>query len=436
MAFPRVSWRVGLPFVLLVLLASVALALFTSNRLTAAEDERFQRVAVATGLYLDNASLPPSSELANDLRRITGNTVLFRRDALLEPPPPRHLADLPLTTLVADRTPVRHGRFVCIAVPLDDKPDLVIVREDDRPAIDPVALQIVGAFALLAVLVTWLVARGLTRPLHHLAAQLPQIESPAPLTLPEASRADEIGDLARALLRTNQALRDERTARERLEKLAVLGRMTAALAHEVQNPVAAIRMHAQLWRDGASPDAAATIENEASRIEALLNQWLYLTRPEPPTRAPVDLGALLMQVVASQRAQAEHAAVAVHLEAAAGLVVPGDGKRLQHVFRNLLTNALQAMPGGGTVAFTAVRTPEHVMVTCRDSGPGFSAAALQRFAEYFFSEREGGMGIGLAVASEITKAHGGSLAAANHPGGGALLTVTLPFSGPPDGASP
>ena len=102
MAFPRVSWRVGLPFVLLVLLASVALAWFTSNRLTAAEDERFERVAVTTGLYIDNSSLPPSRELANDLQRITGNTVLFRRDGRLEPPPPLHLAGLPLTTLPAD----------------------------------------------------------------------------------------------------------------------------------------------------------------------------------------------------------------------------------------------------------------------------------------------------------------------------------------------
>ena len=436
MAFPRVSWRVGLPFVLLVLLASVALAWFTSNRLTAAEDERFERVAVTTGLYIDNSSLPPSRELANDLQRITGNTVLFRRDGRLEPPPPLHLAGLPLTTLPADRTPVRHGAFVCIAVPLDAKPDLVIVREDHRPAFDPVALQVVGAFALLAVLVTWLVARGLTRPLHHLAAQLPRIESPAPLTLPEASRADEIGDLARALLRTREALHDERAARERLEKLAVLGRMTAALAHEVQNPVAAIRMHAQLWRDGASPDAATTIENEASRIEALLNQWLYLTRPEPPARAPVDLGALLRQVVGTQRAQAEHAAVVVRIDAAQGLVVLGDSRRLQHVFRNLLTNALQAMPGGGTLTFTATRTPEHVQIACRDTGPGFSATARQRFAEYFFSEREGGMGIGLAVASEITKAHGGTLTAANHPEGGALLTVTLPFSEQHPGATP
>lgn len=427
MTFSRLSWRVGLPFVLLVLLASVALAVFTSRQLIAAEERRFEQVAVTIGAYIEQASLPTTVGLAKDLERVTGHTVLFRHPGGFEPPPPSHLRDLPLATLPTDRRPLRAGKFLCIAVPVAGKHDLVVVREDVRPTFDPVVVQVVAAFALLAVLTTWLVGRSLVRPLRHLARQLPAIETAAARDVPEALRQDEIGDLARAFLRTAQALRDERAAGERMEKLAVLGRMTAALAHEVQNPVAAIRMHAQLWRRGDAPDAAATIEHETTRIEDLLNQWLFLTRPEPPAQAPVDVGALLAQLVASQRAQAEHTAVVVRLDAAAGLVVTGDGRRLQQVFRNLLTNSLQAMPGGGSVQLTAsARGDGGVVVTCRDSGRGFSPAALQRFAEYFFSEREGGMGIGLAVASEIVKAHGGTLVAANHPDGGAVVTVELP----------
>jgi len=323
---------------------------------------------------------------------------------------------------------VRHGQFFCIAVPIEGKDDLVLVREDQRAWFDPMLVQVVAAFLLLAVLTAWLVVRGLVRPLRRLARQLPEIETAGTLDVPETSRQDEIGDLARAFVRTRQALHGEQAARERMEKLAVLGRMTAALAHEVQNPVAAIRMHAQLWRGAQDDGTAAVIEHEAARIESMLNQWLFLTRPEPPATAPVDVGALLAQLVAAQKNQTEHAAVAVQLDAPAGLVASADRRRLEQVFRNLLTNALQAMPGGGTLSIRAARAGDVLRVTFADDGPGFSPVALQRFAEFFFSEREGGMGIGLSVASEILKAHGGRLLTANRDGGGAVVTVELPLA--------
>ncbi len=428
MAIPRLSWRLGLPFVLLVLCSSVALAAFTSRQLTDAEHQRFARVAVTIGAYIDAASLPTTVGLASDLRRVTGDDVLFRQQDRFEPQIPDRLRALPLATLAADRNARRIGRFLCIAVPVAGKHDLVVVREDDLPAIDPLVAQVVAAFAMLAILTTWLVARGLVRPLRRLAQQVPAIEAAAPLELPEAARPDEIGDLARALQRTQQALREERTKRERAEKLAVLGRMTAALAHEVQNPVAAIRMHAQLWRTDRSHDAAQTIEDETSRIENLLNQWLFLTRPEPPATAPFRLHELVTQVADSQRAQAEHAAVRLRVDVDASIVVDADRRRLQHVFRNLVTNAMQAMPAGGVVELLGRRRDGEVIVTCRDRGPGFTPTALRRLGEYFFSEREGGMGIGLAVATEIVKAHGGALRADNHHEGGAVVAVTLPLA--------
>ena len=108
------------------------------------------------------------------------------------------------------------------------------------------------------------------------------------------------------------------------------------------------------------------------------------------------------------------------------LPVAADGKRLQHVFRNLIDNAIQAMPSGGALAITARADGERVVLTFADRGRGFSPQALQRFAEFFFSEKEGGMGIGLSVADEILKAHGGSLRVANRDGGGAEVTVELP----------
>lgn len=436
MPFHRLTWRVGLPFVLLVLIEMVALATFLGSQVAAEERTRLEEVAERNAVFLENSSMRLEPELAEKLQRVTGYDVFFRDRGIVLPAPSTAIASLPLATLPADGRARQFDEHECVAVAVPnkadvrDKADVLFVRTLLSPWRDARVLAVLTAFLLLAAGTAWFLMRGLVRPLQELARQLPRIEEPEPVALPAASRNDEIGDLARAFLDARAALHEARAARERLEKLAVLGRMNAALAHEVQNPVAAIRMHAQLWRSSGggadAEEAAATIEHEAARIDGLLSQWLFLTRPDPPAVAPVDLRDLLAAAVATHRHQAEHAAVQLTLDAPAGLVASADRRRLDQVFRNLLVNAIQAMPRGGSLAIRAEREAATLRITFADTGTGFSASALQRFAEYFFSEKEGGMGIGLAVASEILKAHGGSLRAANRDGGGAIVTVELP----------
>ena len=427
MSFHRLTWRIGLPFVLLVLLATVALALFLRAQVFAEERARLRDVAEATASFIENGSQDTSPELAQKLSELGRHAAFFRMNGVLAPRPPAAFESLSLGRLAADGE-VRHdGRHDFVAMPIKGKSDLVLVRERSSGWLHPNVAVMLAAFLLLAMLTAWLVVRGLVRPLRQLTERLPDIEKVGPLDLPAAARNDEVGDLARAFLRARDALHEERRARERMEKLAVLGRMTAALAHEVQNPVAAIRMHAELWRaEHGDDDVAAIIANEASRIESLLNQWMFLTRPEPPVKTDVDVGALLARVVDMYSAQARHTAVKVILDAEHDATVAADGRRLDQVFRNLLTNALQAMPGGGTLTIRVRRDGTVLRITFSDTGAGFSPAALQRFAEFFFSEREGGMGIGLSVANEILKAHDGRLLAENGAPRGAIVTIELP----------
>lgn len=439
MTLHRLTLRVGLPFVLLVLLVAVGLAFLLDYQAHRSDAQRMVRVAVRTASLIENTSLETSPSLAKNLESTNGYHVFFRATGLgkpgaaaesIQPPPPSKVRSLvDLEHVPADSEPREVHGYQVVAVPIPAKNnDLLLVREVGTPWLDVPILAAIGAILLVGLLTAGLVGRGLVRPLRNLTRQLPRLDRAEPLDLPEAARPDEIGDLARAFLRTQQALHDEKQARERAEKLAVLGRMTAALAHEVQNPVAAIRMHAQLLRVPGvdDPDGPArTIENEATRIECLLNQWLFLTRPEPPAMADLDVGALLARVVGMHRAQAAHADVELQLEAQPGLNALGDGRRLEQVFRNLLANALQAMPGGGRLAIRARRHGEMLEVSFADTGAGFSPTALQRFGEFFYSEREGGMGIGLSVATGILHAHGGRLRVANAAGGGAVVTVEL-----------
>jgi signal transduction histidine kinase len=278
----------------------------------------------------------------------------------------------------------------------------------------------------IALVFAWWVGRDLVRPLRNLAAQLPMVDAPSLPDLPEAGRRDEIGDVARALRATHAALQGERTRRERAEQLAALGRMAAALAHEIQNPVAAIKLHAQLLNGTDHGETAAMLEHEATRIEDLLNQWLFLARPAPPAMRDIDLRDILDRCVAQQGAACRHAQVTTAVELDAPLLVRADARRLEQVFCNLLRNAIQAMPSGGALAIRGVESGGTVQVVVEDQGPGFSTEALRRYGELFYSEKEGGMGIGLAVAASVVAAHGGSLRPENRQAGGAAVHVTLP----------
>jgi signal transduction histidine kinase len=285
---------------------------------------------------------------------------------------------------------------------------------------------------VFSVALAWVLGRGFIRPLRLLAERLPHIERDSADSLPGAERADEIGQLARAYLATRAQLAEERTRREQAERLALLGRMVTGLAHEIHNPLAAIRMHAQLIESAHNGDLASTANaslpvllGEASKIEGLVQQWMFLARPQPPQTAPADLGEIVAGVVRSLAPQAAHAGVSVVADVPAGLRAKVDSRRLAQAIGNITLNAIQAMPGGGSVTIRG----EHaagVRLVFRDTGGGFSQRALTHHADLFYSEKEGGMGIGLSVTAEILKAHRGALVVANAPDGGAVVTLQLP----------
>ena len=434
MTFQGLSWRIGLPFLLLVVGATATLPVFTSLQLAAEERDRFANLAADNAAFISRTSLSIEAQVAEGLGDVIGFSCLFRTSKRLLPTN-SDLAE-PLLTLPADGVVRTLGSWEAVAVPIDGKSingagvDLIVLRE--QPALhwfDPIVIRTMLAFWGLAALLAWLGVRGLVRPLRSLAAKVPDIGALDAPEVPETRRNDEIGELARAFETARRALRDERQQRERMEKLAMLGQMTASLAHEIQNPVAAIRMHAQLLRGTDVGEAARTIERETSRIEDLMNQWMFLTRPEPPAFGDWDVGALAEDIVQSHDERLGHARVRVQVERAGDLRCRCDGKRLGHVFGNLLTNAIQAMPRGGDIQISVRGLRHTVEVEFRDGGPGFSPRALDRFGQFFFSEREGGMGIGLGVAEAIVRAHGGSMRAANAVGGGARVVVVLPRQG-------
>jgi len=214
---------------------------------------------------------------------------------------------------------------------------------------------------------------------------------------------------------------------EQERRLSLLGQMSAVLAHEIRNPLASLKGHAQLLAERLeteSPDRrkADRVILEAGRLEALTGDLLDFVRSGPIDRSPVDPAELA-------RASVEEVApdgFALDL-ARAPERWPMDGPRMRQVFTNLLRNALQASPAGGPRPALAIGVEgDHLVIALRDHGGGLPAGQEDRIFEPFFTTRVTGTGLGLAVARRIVELHGGTLTAGNHPAGGAVFRAVLP----------
>ena len=402
-------------------------------------EQSFLQQARTNAHFLGQMNLPLSKVLAGHLETLTGWRVYFRDDSpawvgAANSPPLEGTGDPGIV-----RTRSDGGRSVVLPVVGQSsgvaalaafvQPPDALTTSLTRPA----ALAALGAFLLVALAVGYWLARNLIRPLRSFAATLPQIGSDAEPILPEAQRHDELGHVARTFLATRQQLREERTKRMQSERLATLGRMAASLAHEVRNPVAAIRMHAELVEgDGTekcleTDESLAHLKRESDKIENLVQQWSFFARPEPPRTQPADLRALVQQVVSLLMPAAQRARIRIDVALpATPILADFDASRLSQAVTNILQNAIHASPEGGTISIHAEAGGGSSRIICTDSGPGFSPAALRKFPEPFFSEKEGGMGLGLTVANDLAAAHGGTLTVENPTTGGARVILQLP----------
>jgi two-component system sensor histidine kinase HydH len=214
---------------------------------------------------------------------------------------------------------------------------------------------------------------------------------------------------------------------ERARHLASLGEMSAVLAHEIRNPLASLKGHAQLLHESLeapgldrSRAKATRIVDEAVRIERITTDLLDFVRQGELERTPTDLGELIRLSVEEIVPPERLALVLPDLP----MQAPVDAARLRHVIENLARNAVQA--GEGPVEIALFEEEGAAVLTVRDHGPGIAAGQEERIFEPFVTTRTRGTGLGLAIARRLVDRHGGSLVAANHPDGGAVFRMTLP----------
>lgn len=422
----------AIAFSTFVLLATLALLAWIDASQRRESLKNFAEIARSNARFVENLRLPRSPELAKNLATILGMGVGFQESGASVSGLPPELVPA-LEELSAESFGARRvgDQELAVATLDSGKNRLILHRQVASPFSGNVdwLLPILILTALAGALAL-LVGARLVRPLAILNRWLPNLNRTDPDPFPSGVtlRADEIGALARSLDETHRRLRDEMEKRRKSERLAALGRVATSLAHEVKNPAAAIRLHADLLAESAEPEDAPALDlirGEVDRITDLVNQWLFVARPNPPRRERHDLGEVVRRVLDRLGLQFEHAGVSVDLAADGSFPVHVDELRIEQVLRNLFINAMQAMPEGGVIR-ARLFSEYGTVLEIRDGGPGFSEAALQRWREPFFSEREGGMGLGLTLAGEVMAAHGGRLEIANDPAGGAVVICHFP----------
>jgi signal transduction histidine kinase len=273
------------------------------------------------------------------------------------------------------------------------------------------ALTVLGSAIWLArILYLW------SRQLVRLETELADRDPGAP-DLPALTRTGEreFDRLVDALNATGARLADERRRASAAERLAAVGRLTAGLSHEIRNPIAAMRLKAEnalvANDEGRRITALQSILQQVGRLDGLLHDLLAMTQRREPKLAEIDLAAFLERTTEAHRelAASKSVKVVVGQAPSANALPLFDAEQMQRALDNLVLNAIENTPAGGSVEVAAEHRADNLCLRVCDTGQGVPDNIRERLFEPFVTRRTEGTGLGLAVVQEIARAHGGEV---------------------------
>jgi Signal transduction histidine kinase regulating C4-dicarboxylate transport system len=309
--------------------------------------------------------------------------------------------------------------------------------------------------AVIFLVVALVLRRSLTKPFQSLligARALGRGDLSYRVELPKTG--DELAFLAEEFNRMADNLREQRHVADReaenrlalerrlrhTERLASVGRLAAGIAHELGAPLNVIDARAEqlLEKKDAAPEKReknlTIIRAQTARISRIVRQLLTLARPYDFRLAPVELNEAVAEALEQIAETARRQNVEMDFSAGSDLKISADADYIHQVFINILTNALQAMPAGGSLKVTTgteiKNDARFAFVSFSDNGTGIAAEALEKIFDPFYTTKDigQGTGLGLAVSHRIVEEHGGFIEAENNASGGAVFTVHLPLS--------
>ena len=308
----------------------------------------------------------------------------------------------------------------------------------DRVAVGLWLLGICGAVAGLVA--GFGIARGISHsivnlymPIRAASGRLEEVIGPVDIAPARGiAHLDEIlRNMAEHLGTVVDRLQQSQIDVLRAEQMSALGQLAAGFAHELRNPLTSLKLLVQAAIE-TGPDAVlrgrdlAVVADETARLDRSLQIFLDFARPPGLVKRRTDVLQILNQTVELVSARAARQGVSIGSDfPPQPLAIEADPEQLRQVFLNLVLNSLDALPHGGAIRVTA-SGEDGVTVTVADDGPGISAELANQIFDPYVSTKDTGLGLGLAICRRIVDAHGGRIAAANGPAGGAVFTVRLP----------
>ena len=227
---------------------------------------------------------------------------------------------------------------------------------------------------------------------------------------------------------------------KRTEKFAAMGEMAANIAHEIRNPLGSIELFASLLLKDLSrkkdQERAVQIISSVKNVDNKISNLLLFTRKQSPKMSKIDLYQILSEVIDFSAQLMEQGGIMVTAKLASmHAVILGDAEMLKQVFLNIILNAQQAMPEGGTLVIVShtttnqirQRDTQSVEIVFQDSGPGIPVQNLSKIFDPFFSTKESGSGLGLAIVHNIIHQHNGSVNIENSIQGGVAVNISFPL---------
>jgi len=285
------------------------------------------------------------------------------------------------------------------------------------------------------LLLAWIghkIARRFTVPVQELATMAGQISTGNRDVRAVVHHADEVGELARTLNTMAEKLQfyEEQVAQK--SRLATVGEMATRIAHEIRNPLTAIKLQTQLLHENSATSQQTVTQrllDEISRLELIVTSTLDVARPVTLNTQATQINTLISSVTTLLAPQIQHRGIELNLNLDPELMeIPLDGDRIKQILLNLILNAADELNQGDKLLICTQHNANNneTILTVEDSGPGIPDDKLKEIFEPMKSGKTGGLGLGLTMSKELVELHGGQIFVERSTLGGACFRITFP----------